>query len=736
MFPHRDKIFICIWLLALTHLNQAQSVANRDSLLKPLVDDDRKYTNVGNIGLTISNYGRFGDGFVEQRPIDQPSCMYPAGSGIEHIFSGGLWIGGVRPDGKVLVSTGAVDISYLRDVAAGFEFTTSADPSDVMVERSSRLESPFFHPLAISHQDFVCDFTDSNIFIPELTNARIPDHNPIHISVHQESYVWDYPFADDFVILNYTIKNTGVEPLHDVYVGLWADLVVRNVNITPPRVGSPFYQHRASGWADSLKMAYAFDYDGDPGFTDPGLYVGLKVLGATPQANDTSYQARAFFNSWLFRNNDDPNFFSPQDDVARYDKMIFPLDPRLVATLKNRPGNFMTLITTGKFSYLEPDSTINVVFAVVCGAKHGNDATRDDTPKSKKEFYTNATWAQIAYNGEDRNGNGRLDPGEDTNNNGQLDAGEDQNQNGSLDLGEDVNLDGKLNRYILPSPPAPPRLRLIAGSQNVTLYWNKIAETSRDLITGEQDFEGYRIYRTQLGEDLPGKNLLGSFMKIAEFDSINHIGYDTGLEFIRLATPIFFDDEIQTDLATGRKDTIFYCYKFENLNLLNGWQYAFSVTAFDRGDRANGLESLESSMLSNVLRGFPGTPASDQDALSTRTPEVGVYPNPYRARASWDGWLERDRKIYFYNLPAEAEVRIYTLNGDLVSGFIHHGASPDNDLQWFQKFAAGKINFAGGEHAWDCVTQDDQAIATGLYLFTVKNLKTSAIQRGKFLVIK
>jgi hypothetical protein len=26
---------------------------------------------------------------------DQPSCEYPIGSGIEHIFAGGLWVGGI-----------------------------------------------------------------------------------------------------------------------------------------------------------------------------------------------------------------------------------------------------------------------------------------------------------------------------------------------------------------------------------------------------------------------------------------------------------------------------------------------------------------------------------------------------------------------------------------------------------------------------------------------------------------
>ena len=43
---------------------------------------------------------------------------------------------------------------------------------------------------------------------------------------------------------------------------------------------------------------------------------------------------------------------------------------------------------------------------------------------------------------------------------------------------------------------------------------------------------------------------------------------------------------------------------------------------------------------------------------------------------------------------------------------------------------------SGGEHAWDLVTDSDQAIATGLYLFTVKNKKNGNIKRGKFLVIK
>jgi hypothetical protein len=44
--------------------------------------------------------------------------------------------------------------------------------------------------------------------------------------------------------------------------------------------------------------------------------------------------------------------------------------------------------------------------------------------------------------------------------------------------------------------------------------------------------------------------------------------------------------------------------------------------------------------------------------------------------------------------------------------------------------------FSGGEHAWDLITKADQAIATGLYLFSVKDGDTGEIRVGKFLVIK
>ena len=43
-----------------------------------------------------------------------------------------------------------------------------------------------------------CDSTSDNM--------GIPNHNPLGIEIHLESYSWNYSYADAFVILNYTLS--------------------------------------------------------------------------------------------------------------------------------------------------------------------------------------------------------------------------------------------------------------------------------------------------------------------------------------------------------------------------------------------------------------------------------------------------------------------------------------------------------------------------------------------------
>lgn len=690
----KKQVFILLVIISSTLVfSQVQNPFH-----KRLDDDNTKFTNVGNIGLTITNFGVYGHGFVLWPR--QPSCEFPLGSGIEHLFDGGIWIGGYTANDSLgsgrlgpFVTTAAVDAASVAARGGGFEFTNK--PGGRVIESSSLPDSKVYSPTAISHQDFYMEYSDTSRTLAG--GEPIPDHTPLGVYITNRSYAWNLSFANNFIIMDYWIKNVSNKYLDSIYVGLWTDAVVRNTNVTSPRSGGTFYDKGGNGYSITNKIAYEFDAIGDIGFTDS--YFGVQFLGASARYDSVN------FNSWQFRNTTDPNLFAPQDDFARYLKLQgyfggtnrFPynIPPSVLKT----PSNRSILISGGPFRKLKPGDSVNVVFAIITAKKFGTDPAALDTEEQKTNLYTSAEWALRAYHGEDRNRNGILDPG------------------------EDLNGDGKLTRYILPTPPQNPKIKVVPENQKATIYWDKRAELSVDPITGEKDFEGYRLYRTMSGFDLTtSQDLNVSLVKMAEFDSVrNNVGLNSGFSFVRLNSPMKFDG-----------DATEYWYKFEVPNLLNGWTYVFSVTAFDRGDETFNLESLESGKLVNATKIIPGTlPTSNPDT------KIGVYPNPYYANAYWDGNSERLRKIYFYNLPQQCEITIYTLSGDVIKRLYHDQTSNGSDLRWFQTFSKdGQQIMSGGEHAWDLITDHDQAIATGLYLFTVKDNSTGDIKTGKFLIVK
>ena len=423
--------------------------------LSKVLDDQTNYTNIGNIGLTISNFGVYGNGLINlTQPGHPPSCEYPKGSGIEHISEGGLWVGGFKKEAinskdktGPFVTTGAVDVSSLAR-SGGFEFTNRA--GELIIERSSLPSSIHYSPNAISHQDFVMDYSDTNLTL--LNGDLIPDHNPLGIVIHEEDYAWNFPFADFFVIKNYTIKNVSGKYLDSVYVGMWTDAVVRNTKITTVK-NAAFYGHGGDGYDDSLKIAYSFDVDGDVPFSNS--YVGILFLGSTPSIDswfliDNGMGGKdtlpaTCFNSWQFKNTTDANFFAPPDgptgDIVRYQKMqgwfggtnrfnphfndpTSPLyhtgiNPDDIKKITGTGGR-SELITHGYYQNIAPGESINVTYAIVCGKKFGEESTALDTRLERTNLYNNANWALSTYFGNDINRNGKLDPGEDIYGDGQI----------------------------------------------------------------------------------------------------------------------------------------------------------------------------------------------------------------------------------------------------------------------------------------------------------------------------
>ncbi|MEY2971267.1 MAG: hypothetical protein RL738_108 [Bacteroidota bacterium] len=681
-------------------------------------------TTAGQARITVTNVGTFGNAFRGYRDgTGMPSGEYPAGSGTEHLFESGIWVGGIDAGGGIRVSTSAYDAPQgYAPGRGGFEFT----PASSLGETSSLKDHPNYRANAISHQDFRATCVDTNILIPG-TTIPIANHlTPMGIAMTMSTYNWNYRFSDFFVVVDVTLKNVGIETYNDVYAALWANTVVRNINRTPAGSGGAvFYQQGGNGYVDSLQMAYCFDANGDPGWTDS--YIGQKFLGAEDKFGVHHPEIDGLgdhYNAWVFNNSGQALFYFPTSDDQRYLKMSQGLnqDPcwanpsgaacaagtgvNIQAQL-NATGNRSDLVSVGPFQNFAPGDEITVAFAFVFAKKvDDGQSNAVNSPEQRSRLLANAQWAQTCYNGEDQNFNGILDPGEDRDG------------------------DGKITRYILPSPPDAPQVRALPGDGYVDLFWTDRSERSIDPISQREDFAGYRVYASQVGFDVDdAQRNEEDFRLYGEWDQAGDgVFFETGLDAVRLTEPVQFAG-----------DSLSYRYGLRLENLPNGWQRALAVTAFDQGDPATQLESLESSFNQSSVRAFPGTPA--QATMASNPPYV--YPNPYYAGAAWEGtssFQDESRRLMFANLPARAEIRVHSPAGDLLD-VLHHDAGGSDQLgqRWFRTFAdptEQTVVLPGGEYAWDILSKDRQIVAHGLYRYTVLNLDTGESYSGHFTLIK
>ncbi len=697
--------------------------------------------DVGNVGLTVTNAGFVGRAGVRNNPTGDPSFEYPLDSGIEHLFEAGLWVGAVRrSDGTITVRTAAQTAATgYQPGATGYEFAQTAPFNS----RSSLPESPVFTRSAVSHLDYLTAYVDTASVLP---GTAIPMPDPagqLGMKIEQTSYAWNFPFTEYFAIVNFDIINISNTAWDSVYVGMYHDLVVRNINTTSDG-GGAFFNKNGIGFIDSLQTNYAFNAGG----TEETLYTygGISILGA--EWRDPSTGQKRFFHPsvadeyiaeglappevnprwWIFSGGLDEES-RPSTDDEKYRRMATPFpnpdnfdsEPdfqqafnqwrdRLRVGGQTSQGNWLGLTPIGPFPTVAAGDTLQVTFAFTAAFKPDEfqDATGQvlDNEETQAIFKNNIGWARRTYAGEDNNYNGRLDAGEDVNNNGVLD------------------------RYLIPEPPSSPNVRVefeaatdpVTGQQDnrVALYWDRSSEESLDPVTGRRDFEGYRVYRSNPGDDRSG-NILAQASLIAQYDRTgNRVGFNTGFNEIALSQPRTFDNDPNE-----------YWYRLEIDDLLAGWQYLFTITAFDEGDLDAGLPSFESSRTANATRVFPGTPADE-----TGTRRVGVYPNPYRVNAAWDGDTNRTRRLNFYNVPPRAEIRIYTLAGEVVKTLEHDASTYSGDIRWYDSFSADNRTLSGGEHSWDLLSDNGLSLSTGLYLYTVKDLDTDEVQSGKFVIIR
>jgi hypothetical protein len=177
-------------------------------------------------------------------------------------------------------------------------------------------------------------------------------------------------------------------------------------------------------------------------------------------------------------------------------------------------------------------------------------------------------------------------------------------------------------------------------------------------------------------------------------------------------------------------------YEFEDTNAYPGFTYYYHVSCFDRGYfRGMTLFNKTDNFICDEDLANPADPdnpvACDEVAeIITVTVDAGtdmqlVYavPNPYRTgtTAETHPFYHNypDGSIKFFNVPKEADIKIYTVAGDLV--WESHHSSPSGE---------------DGIITWDVKNKNGQEVGSGVYVYRCKNSADGSDQYGKIIVIR
>jgi hypothetical protein len=428
---------------------------------------------------------------------------FPAGSNQFYNFSNGAWIGAMYP--YVLgtdttwvprVATGAYtpDMSPMSrlyssdqmlppesEFAGAAMFAPSGTDPLPYQQRWTHADSGALNPRRraafgsneyaldpdngdiVSLQDTWCVYGD---WIPEdegrfLWPSFGYDTDGLGIRVEQNTYSWSYGTSANYVFINFKITNMNDFPLDSLYFGFFMDNDVGPGALLEEGVGP---NDDLIGYDEALKLGYTYDNDlREPGWATAAGYIGCVFVETPTNPGEEEEIGLTAFSTWV-RSDQGPEGIvdDEQQDPLKYGELVgdsdgqghaIPDDPDpAVFEVFETARDVRMLPCSGPYRHLEAGETVSWTLAVVMGG-------------SLSELKDNTRQAQTHFD----------------------------------------------NGYIGTAPPPPPELTLTAGDRRAFLTWDDSPETVADVITGIQDFEGYRVYRSTSG-------LPDSWEQLAEYD--------------------------------------------------------------------------------------------------------------------------------------------------------------------------------------------------------------------------
>ncbi len=535
--------------------------------------------DVGRFVLGITNFGRVGIG-KETGPnydcftgVRAPLGEYPKGSNTTYLYKAGLWIGAVVGQ-DTLVSTGNDLNNESREMHPVSEMTRRS-----ILER----DSPGSWG-AISEQDYIAVYVDT--FTRGVPNLAYDDldsrpHKPLYVEITQRSFAWSYGHADDFILIEYDIRNIGNRVLRDVYFGIYWDADVhrsqRNTQIqTYPNIGKGTTEGRddLSGFLftapsqlgkcdflDTVAIAWTADNDGDPlpsgEFEVPNV-VGIHFL------NSSLSKRKVSFNWWTYNYNATYDFGPQRKDNYRfmgnglgtpygdkrkyamlsngevdydqaYTRTIGQFDPiwlypnQQVSRRVSAGTDVQCLLSIGPY-VMGPGESVRIPVAFLAGdgfhtytGNHYVNLRRHYWPD---DYYQNLDFSALVANAITADWVHDI-PGVDTD-------GDKYRGKFRVCVLDSMFVDGRwvaakaettyyqgdgIPDWKAAEPPPAPDFWLRPTLGGLRVRFNgMLSETTRDVFSGKLDFEGYRIYIARDERE-------SSYSLVAQYDRENYDKY-------------------------------------------------------------------------------------------------------------------------------------------------------------------------------------------------------------------
>ncbi|MFH1372594.1 MAG: dockerin type I domain-containing protein [bacterium] len=393
-----------------------------DTIIDPIVNWPTFHgvQQTGEIDAFFNCYGQFGLGFDPSPQQDVPgwpvaSFESPPGTGIEYLFGGAIWVGGiVGPD--TLVSVGA----------DGWSMAMEMFPPEVP-QRGS-----------VTKFDYVADYSMRAEFYDTTTQWISPDyfgqpHIPLNIRMVNRSHAWRSTTESWTVLYDLVITNIGSQPINEGYVGLYFDADVLSIS------NPGGFTDDITGSIRNLGIGYIIDNDGDltnspPSKPCPRIFAfGLQQMSFL--STDTSFnwwvsngnsaldfgpRERPYMGDWKepFRDYQTGGIGTPEGDKNKYYIMkcrewdydqIYTAVIDSTDTLWMYPNQDLAptladgidarfLMSVGPFDLL-PDSSVRVLYATFTGDSVHTDPTNlGNLPSDPDSYLANLDFLHLLEN--------------------------------------------------------------------------------------------------------------------------------------------------------------------------------------------------------------------------------------------------------------------------------------------------------------------------------------------------